>query len=316
MKTVQPIQYLVCGQVYPANLTVLVPSFLGCKDPSPNRLCGPRLGDDGGIVQGISSAAGSSSFPFGEGVRQEPAKVPDTPWAPVLKKAVAKDRAGRYDSAHTLTRALEDVTLRVEGAEGLHPYPGLASFTEADAEYFFGREAEVEQMWRRLEGPAPDGPTTASSRAGKSSFVRAGLLPARREGWACLVVTPGGHPFAVLGGATALTRSGSGTLTLTGANTYTGGTTINGGTLALAGGSAIADAGAVTLGDVAGATLRLDANETIGSLAGGGATGGEVNLQANTLTVGDAGNTTFAGVISGLELSQGDRQNNATAQTP
>ena len=49
---------------------------------------------------------------------------------------------------------LEDVTLRVEGAEDLHPYPGLASFTEADAEYFFGREAEVEQMWRKLEGPA------------------------------------------------------------------------------------------------------------------------------------------------------------------
>jgi hypothetical protein len=26
-----------------------------------------------------------------EGVRSEPAKLPDSPWAPVLKKAVAKD---------------------------------------------------------------------------------------------------------------------------------------------------------------------------------------------------------------------------------
>ena len=81
-----------------------------------------------------------------EGVRSEPAKLPDSPWAPAIKKAVARDRERRYNTAHTLTRALEDVTLRVEGAEDLHPYPGLASFTEEDAEYFFGREAEVEQM--------------------------------------------------------------------------------------------------------------------------------------------------------------------------
>ena len=53
-------------------------------------------------------------------------------------------RERRQHSAHTLIRELEDVTLRVEGAEDLHPYPGLASFTEEDAEYFFGREAEVE----------------------------------------------------------------------------------------------------------------------------------------------------------------------------
>ncbi len=88
-----------------------------------------------------------------EGVRSEPAKVPDTPWAPVIQRAVTRDRERRQSSAHTLIRELEDVTLRVEGAEDLHPYPGLASFTESDAEYFFGREAEVEQMWRKLEGP-------------------------------------------------------------------------------------------------------------------------------------------------------------------
>ena len=100
-----------------------------------------------------------------EGVRSEPAKLPDSPWAPVIKKAVAKDRERRYNSAHTLTRALEDVTLRVEGAEDLHPYPGLASFTEDDAEYFFGREAEVEQMWRKLEGP--HGCSRSSGRPGQ-----------------------------------------------------------------------------------------------------------------------------------------------------
>ena len=51
--------------------------------------------------------------------------------------------------------------------------------------------------------------------------------------------------------------------------------------------------------NVAGAELVLNDSETIGSLAGGGALGGNVNLNANGLTVGDANNTTYAGVISG-----------------
>ncbi len=125
-----------------------------------------------------------------EGIRHEPARVPDSPWAPVLKKAVAKEPDQRYNSAHTLTRALEDVTLRVEGAEDLTPYPGLASFTEEDAEFFFGREAEIEQIWRKLEGAhllAIVGP----SGAGKTSFIAAGLVPNAPSGWAIVRCTPG-----------------------------------------------------------------------------------------------------------------------------
>jgi len=125
-----------------------------------------------------------------EGVRSEPAKLPDSPWAPVLKMAVAKDREGRYNTARTLTRALEDVTLRVEGAEDLHPYPGLASFTEEDAEYFFGREAEVEQMWRRLTRTHLLAIVGASG-AGKTSFIGAGLTPSAPDGWVIARCTPG-----------------------------------------------------------------------------------------------------------------------------
>ncbi|HQW29468.1 MAG TPA: autotransporter-associated beta strand repeat-containing protein, partial [Verrucomicrobiales bacterium] len=84
------------------------------------------------------------------------------------------------------------------------------------------------------------------------------------------------------------------------ANTYTGTTTVNAGTLELSGGAAIIDTGAVVMANVSGANLKLNNDETIGSLAGGGTTGGDVNLQGNTLTVGDATpTTTFAGVISG-----------------
>jgi WD40 repeat protein len=133
-----------------------------------------------------------------EGIRQEPARVPDSPWALVLKKAVAKDREGRYDSAHTLTRALENVTLRVEGAEDLHPYPGLASFTEEDTEYFFGREAEVEQMWAKVEGPARLLGLVGPSGAGKTSFLRAGMIPNATPGWSVVRCTPGTSAMASL----------------------------------------------------------------------------------------------------------------------
>ncbi len=103
----------------------------------------------------------------------------------------------------------------------------------------------------------------------------------------------------VISGTGALTKSGAGTLTLSASNTYTGTTTVNAGTLSLSGGNAIANTGAVVLANVAGVTLDLAGAETIGNLSGGGATGGNVTLNANTLTTGDAGNTTYSGVISG-----------------
>jgi len=78
-----------------------------------------------------------------------------------------------------------------------NPYPGLAAFTEADAEFFFGREDEVAQMWRKLTSRrllAVIGP----SGVGKSSFLCAGVIPARPEGWGVLVCQPGEAPFAAL----------------------------------------------------------------------------------------------------------------------
>jgi autotransporter-associated beta strand protein len=47
----------------------------------------------------------------------------------------------------------------------------------------------------------------------------------------------GGSVSATVGGTGGLVKSGTGTLTLTGANTYTGGTTVNGGTLSIADGA-------------------------------------------------------------------------------
>jgi len=114
-------------------------------------------------------------------------------------------------------------------------------------------------------------------------------------GSATLTVNSGDYAGTV-GGTGGLTKTGAGTLTLSGTNTYTGTTTINAGTLALSNGTAIADSGTVSLANASGATLQLNSGETIGALSGGGAGGGNVNLQGNTLTVGSG---SYAGVISG-----------------
>ena len=100
----------------------------------------------------------------------------------------------------------------------------------------------------------------------------------------------------MISGSGGLTKQGP--LHAAGANTHTGDDYDQRGDAAACGGNAIADTGAVTLANVAGAVLNLNGtNETIGSLAGGGATGGNVSLGAGTLTTGDANNTTYSGVI-------------------
>lgn len=97
-----------------------------------------------------------------------------------------------------------------------------------------------------------------------------------------------------------LTKVGTGTQTLSGANTYTGPTTVNGGTLrAGIATQAFGINSAVVMGNFAGATLDLNNNnETIGSLTGGGATGGNVTLGSGLLTVG--GDNTSPGAYSGV----------------
>ena len=99
------------------------------------------------------------------------------------------------------------------------------------------------------------------------------------------------------GGAFGLTKTGAGTLTLTGNNTFTGATGVSVGTLALnRSGGALADSSPVTISS--GATLSLAYNETIGPLAGAGT----VSLASGTkLTVQEinATSTIFSGKITG-----------------
>ncbi len=95
-----------------------------------------------------------------------------------------------------------------EPVEPRNPYKGLRAFGEADAQDFFGRAGLVRRIVRRLEEPrigsrflAVVGP----SGSGKSSVVRAGVLPAIRagtitgsEGWYVAEMFPGRHPMEEL----------------------------------------------------------------------------------------------------------------------
>ncbi len=87
------------------------------------------------------------------------------------------------------------------------PYRGLAFYRPEDAGYFFGRESLTGDLLDRLgthRGPLI---VTGASGAGKSSLLRAGLIPAvermdlpapRRARWSWRVTTPAADPFGPL----------------------------------------------------------------------------------------------------------------------
>ena len=113
----------------------------------------------------------------------------------------------------------------VEGqppAPGEPPYKGLKSFDEADAEHFLGRERLTARLVGRLRQERFLAIVGASG-SGKSSVVRAGVIPALRRGepladgslppadashWAIRVLTPTTHPLDAL--AVAMTAAPAG----------------------------------------------------------------------------------------------------------
>ena len=125
------------------------------------------------------------------------------------------------DQPQAVARLLE-LAARVRGedapAPGLCPYKGLSYFDEADADLYVGREALTTKLMERLLTLAANGEANGirflaivgASGSGKSSLMRAGLLPALRwhkatSDWPVLVLTPTSHPIESL--ATALTKN-------------------------------------------------------------------------------------------------------------
>jgi WD40 repeat protein len=90
-------------------------------------------------------------------------------------------------------------------AAAVCPYKGLARFEPDDAGFFFGRERLVAELVTHLVGAGLVG-VVGPSGSGKSSLVRAGLLPALADGalpgsdrWRQVLLRPGEHPMAELG---------------------------------------------------------------------------------------------------------------------
>ena len=134
----------------------------------------------------------------------------------VIQHATAKDPADRYPDVGTLLADFRNSLgaemlpspehiLSEQDLDVSNPYKGLRPFQEADAADFFGRDALIQQLLTRLREDvdytrflAVVGP----SGSGKSSVVKAGLLPALRQGalpgsqdWFMATITPGTHPL-------------------------------------------------------------------------------------------------------------------------
>jgi WD40 repeat protein/transcriptional regulator with XRE-family HTH domain len=147
----------------------------------------------------------------------------------VLAHATAKNPAERYPDVSSLVEEFRQVVTAgdrgretgvaimpgprssVPGlsvAELANPYKGLHAFAEADAADFFGRDtliqallghmSETDDLSRFLAVVGPSG-------SGKSSVVKAGLIPALRRGglpgseqWFIVEMMPGPHPLEEL----------------------------------------------------------------------------------------------------------------------
>lgn len=109
-------------------------------------------------------------------------------------------------------RAAADQASEVTEAQNA-PYLGLTAFQLDDADRFFGRKGVVDDLVERLKKKSFLA-LFGSSGSGKSSVLRAGLIPAVLEGrvtgsqdWQTILLTPGEHPLREL--ATHLAELGS-----------------------------------------------------------------------------------------------------------
>ncbi len=147
--------------------------------------------------------------------------------------------------------------------------------------------------------------TNSAIDANQSGTINAALVLGASQTWTVAggaTLSVGGPVSGAVGnGSGGLTLAGAGTVLLSGSNTYSGNTTISGGTLQANAANTLPATTNVTLANTAGAMLNLNGfNQTIASLAGGGASGGNVTLGAGTLTVGSSATTTYSGAISGI----------------
>jgi WD40 repeat protein/transcriptional regulator with XRE-family HTH domain len=149
-------------------------------------------------------------------IQRATAKVPTARYASVaglvaeVRSAIGeRTGAGQGVVVQRAPAAPPTVVLDLDDTD--NPYKGLRPFDEADATMFFGREGLVQQLLSRMGESgelarflAVIGP----SGSGKSSVVRAGLVPALRAGglpgseqWYAIDLLPGAQPLEALAAA-------------------------------------------------------------------------------------------------------------------
>lgn len=133
----------------------------------------------------------------------------------VLRRALDPDPAARYDHVERFAEAFVEAAVegdsrastssRLSQPTITDPYVGLRPFDEHNHEVFHGRDDLTTQLVERLARGDRTVAVIGASGSGKSSVVRAGLLPALRAGavrgsntWFITTMTPGTRPFEAL----------------------------------------------------------------------------------------------------------------------
>src|SRR6266568_5801393 len=112
-------------------------------------------------------------------------------------RAERQTRANFVIPAETLSRVCPDLRLTDEC-----PYRGLSTFTEQDRVVFFGREQAIQELLKKLRANPQLLTVFGPSGSGKSSLVRAGVIPRLQEehrpqgkDWGVIVTRPADNPF-------------------------------------------------------------------------------------------------------------------------
>lgn len=146
----------------------------------------------------------------------------------VIQQATAKKAEDRFPDMPTFSEALRRATgvtdntatmdqptvTAVSETDIINPYKGLQAFQAQDADHFYGRQALTEQLLERLSPSVSLGAYRGEERflalvgpsgSGKSSVVKAGLIPALQNGalpgsedWFVVEMSPGNFPMEEL----------------------------------------------------------------------------------------------------------------------
>jgi serine/threonine protein kinase/formylglycine-generating enzyme required for sulfatase activity len=142
----------------------------------------------------------------------------------VIERCLARDPDLRFANGERLLAALQALDAPGSRTSGQwpahtpdpaqeHPYPGLRPFDAEDGRHFFGRDEDIRRVIARLRNTGMV-LVAGTSGVGKSSLVRAGVLPhlgshgldetgsrEQRSGWEVRAWVPGMHPLQAMSAA-------------------------------------------------------------------------------------------------------------------